>query len=1396
VIDVLAAYIPIDRRHALARRAGLPERTQGAALFADTSGFTPLTEALVRELGPQRGAEAITRQMNRIYAGLIAEIERYGGSVIGFAGDAITCWFDGDTGLRATACALRMQEAMAQLATVELPSGVMTMALKIAVSAGPACRFVVGDPAIQLHDVLAGATVARLAGGEQLARSGEVIVSAEVVAALGPGVGLGWRADPASGGRYAVISELAQAAETRPWPTLAPGALDEPTVRPWILPPVRARLLATQTSFLAELRPCVALFVRFLGIDYDGDPAAGLRLDSYIRWTQRVLARYDGFLIDITIGDKGSFLYASFGAPLAHDDDALRAVAAALELRRPPDAGQFITSVQIGLSQGRMWAGPYGGSTRRTYGVLGQEVNLAARLMMKAPPGQVLISPRLAAAVGRHYQLQALGPVPIKGLQQPLAVSQVLGPREAASRAGAPASGALVGRTEELALLDRALSQARAGVGQLLTIEGPAGIGKSYLTAAFAARAVEQGLRVAAAECQAVERHSAHAAWRQLVRALLGEVGALGAPGDAPAATQLAALEAYLRALNPDWLLRLPLLGEMLGLPIPDNPTTAALEPRLRQEALNGLIIDLLGAWSSQRPLLLLIDDAHWMDEPSQRLTATLARVIDQCPLLLALAQRPAAGAESLWAAEPDLAAAPTQLVLGEIGRDAVGTLLERQLGGPPKPLARELVEALAQGNPYFVEELARGLQEQGALVPAAGGGWELGPDIVSGLQRMGCLGWDAQRGGWRLAGDTRLPAINLGLPDSIHKVVLARMDRLPEAPKLTLKVASIIGRVFQRSLLTQTHPLSPSEPALQEQIALLEAREFTRQLAPPPQPLDSFRHSIAQEVSYETLLEVQRRELHERAGLALETLQPDAVEALAYHFQRGGLREKALEYLGRAARKAQREYANETALGYYEEALALEQHWRWHLGRAEVLHLLGRREQELDALRALDAFADAPALAAALLWSQYHESVGDYPSAATAAARALDRCRADGDTLGQARCLAQLGLIARRQGDYGGARGWYEQALLLSDADTLPSGEIARVLAQVLQELGVVSYHQGDYDEAHTYYERALGLSVLADNRKGEADALNSLGALEDTRQNLAEALVYYNKALELRRAIGDRSGEGGVLLNLAILHCSRGDYGQARADAQRALAIQQETGNRWEEVNTWNSLGIMYQELGDLGQARACLQRGLALSQAIGDEAGRSYLLANLGLVLRDQGDLAEATEQLSAGLALARSQNDPDQVAGFLNYLSTASLEAGRHQQAIEQASEALAIRQKLGLLAGTTQSLATLAATNARLGRSDIARDFAQQTLALLDQYAGEGLETPQRDYFVCYQVLVQLGAGSARAALESAYRLVMERANTITDPELRGSYLQQVTINRQIIAAARAQGLSD
>ena len=656
-MESLDVYIPMDRRQAMVRGQELPDRAQGAALFADISGFTPLTEALVHEFGPRRGADELTRQLNQIYDALITEVHRYGGSVISFGGDAIICWFDGDNGLRATTCALAMQAAMSQVsAWAESTPSVLDipLAIKAGVACGPVRRFLVGDPHIRYLDILAGATVDLMGQAGQQANKNEVVVGSEIISLIGDQVVIAaWRPEqdgppsPGSEQRFAVVTGLTSPPINVPTSVIGsssatPLPLTEAQIRPWLLAPVYERLKAGRGMFLAELRTAVALFLRFGGLDYDLDDAVGQKLDAYICWVQNVLAHYEGYLIEVTIGDKGSSIYGVFGAPLAPGDDAARAVAAALQLQTPPPELGYITNVQIGLSQGQMRAGPYGSSTRRAYGIHGSEVNAAARLMDQAEPGQVLISKRIAEAAAKNYDFEYLKPVQVKGLQEPIPVYRVLNRRLPTPER----LTSLVMRQEALQELEQVLEIVLAGQEQILRLEGVAGVGQSHLTADFVQRAHNRGFQVARGICRSPAPGNDYAPWRQIFRAWFDLADEPLADQD-PAewsAQQLAQVQDIIKDINLDWLSLLPLLNRLLDLDIPDNAATSDIEPALRRGIFLALTLEMIDTWTQHRPTLLLIEDAHWLDEASQELTLALARSVVNKPILLTLVHQPQGG--------------------------------------------------------------------------------------------------------------------------------------------------------------------------------------------------------------------------------------------------------------------------------------------------------------------------------------------------------------------------------------------------------------------------------------------------------------------------------------------------------------------------------------------------------------------------------------------------------------------------------------------------------------------------------------------------------------------------------------------------------------------------------
>jgi DNA-binding response OmpR family regulator len=464
--DTAAIYIPMDRRQALAGGTSLPELSEGAALFADISGFTPLTESFARELGLQRGAEEITRQVNRVHTVLIDSAHRYAGSVVSLGGDAITCWFEGDPGPRAVACALAIQDSMQQFAQITAPGGMLvSIGVKVAVAAGQVRRLLVGDPRVQVIDALAGHVVDDLAEADRHAKRGEVIATGALANALGDQLVVSeWRAD----GKFALIAKLASEVCAVPWPAIPAGTIDDERSRAWLPPAVYEKVQGGQSAFLSELRPVAALFLRFGGIDYDNDPEARAKLDAFVRWVQSVAARHDGLMLQVAIRDQGCYAYITFGAPIAHYDDATRAVRAALQLQSRPAEFAYVTGVAAGVTYGPMRAGAYGSSTQRAYTVIGDKTNLAARLMMAAAANTALCDETVYEAARDAIIFEPLTPISVKGKSHPIAVYKPVAERSG-SEGAAELNHAMV--IDRLAPADQLALKTASVIGRVFSFE-------------------------------------------------------------------------------------------------------------------------------------------------------------------------------------------------------------------------------------------------------------------------------------------------------------------------------------------------------------------------------------------------------------------------------------------------------------------------------------------------------------------------------------------------------------------------------------------------------------------------------------------------------------------------------------------------------------------------------------------------------------------------------------------------------------------------------------------------------------------------------------------------------------------------------------------------------------
>lgn len=1394
--DPLKAYAAMDRLQALAQGLSLSESSEGCAAFTDISGFTPLTEALVDSMGEFRGAEELASLLNRVYDALITEVHRYRGSVIGFSGDGMLSWFDGDPLTRAVAASIAMREALAPLASVEFDSRSITLSIKTALAAGRARRLLVGDPKIQQIDVLAGETLDRLARVGRNIAENEILLDESTSRALSPDqVALSFRED------MAVVREILTEVPATPWPAVAGAAVSEEILQSFVPGPVYARLAAGQGEFLAELRPSVAVFIRIASLNYDEDEAAGEKLDAYVRWVQAVLARYDGYLLEISTGDKGTYLYASFGALAAHGDDSSRAVGAAMQLRQVPSELAFAEPIQIGLSQGRVRAGAYGGHARRAYGALGDEVVLAARLMEAAPEGNINCSGHVSHSARGQWVFEPVAPVHLKGKSKPVPVYRPLGK---ASKEKGEALRDLVGRDAELQTLVELLAAVRSGHRRVVVLEGEAGIGKSRLLDALSRIADDQGFRWLRGAGQATEQQTAYGPWRDIIMALL-EIDETK-----PLIDQQRHIQEHGLLADDRLKKRVSLLNDILDLDLPETALTRSFDPKLRHESLNALVVELLRAATQHAPLIFVLEDAHWADSLSWALMLSTARSLRGCSALAIIELRPVD--ESAYPERAMMAGldGAEVICLSSLAPDAIVAVAAARLGVavdelPPDVAA--LIRERAGGNPFFAEEMADTLLETETLT-VHGKSCRLNEDLKNLTQ-------------W--------------VPDTVEGIVLGRIDRLPAQQQLVMKAASVIGRSFEDRVLMAIHPAAPSERDLLRHLEDLTVRNMTVLERIEPTRTFAFRHAIARQVAYDTLLFSQRRELHRAAALWYEVSSEDEEQHYAllfHHWDHAEDEERTHRYAKLAGDQAASRFANKEAADYLSRALELtapkdlEEQWSLLQSRFDLYELMGRRKEQEEDLNAMEDVAaslgdDHYQVEVTLLRARYADARSDYKAAIEASDEAAQAAMLLGDVKLEASAHLVMGGALLVQGEAVSAQGELERALDLAqraDAPVIESHclrnlgrtmahlnsfeqavarytealELARLRgdrraeAMFLRDLGVSFIRLGRPQEARESLERSLQIEREIGHRRGEAMTLGNLGVLAGEGGDAQDAERYFGQTLEIQIEVGDRWGEAMCLSNLGVAAADRGDEGAAMEFYEAALEIWKDIKNRDGAAITLSNLSSIYARCGSYEKAAVCGDEALRLCRETGNRWQEALTIDCRGILAFLQDRFSEAAEDAEQALAIAREIGARSLEAWALTNLGNAMASLGKLHEADDAFQAAREIRIALGEYHLVMGTLAGWARAALQHGDTSRALKFVEEYLTCAEEHFPHEAELDPFGALSCFEVLDSVGDPRAQGLLTRAYESLQMRAARISDETLRHSYLKRVCSHRRIV----------
>jgi len=925
--------------------------------------------------------------------------------------------------------------------------------------------------------------------------------------------------------------------------------------------------------------------VLFADVSGSMDLAEGQDPEEWRKIMQRFFAilaaaveRFEGTVDKFT----GDGIMAVFGAPIAHEDHARRACYAALQML--DDVSEYAAelrrglglnfSTRIGINSGEVVAGAIGSGGEGEYTAIGHTVGLAQRMEALAEPGKAYLTESTAELAHGYMRLEDLGQFEIKGASRPMRVFELVGVGAARSRLDLSRErgfSSFVGRDEEMAELEAALARAERGEGAAVGIVAEPGIGKSRLCHEFAERCRERGIEVF--ECQA-QAHARSIPFMPVLQMLRSYFGIGDGDGERIVREKIAGRTLL---LDPDFAEDLPLLFDFLGVPDPDRPV-AQLSAEARHRALRGTVCRLVRAPNRRESIVALVEDLHWMDEGSANLLGELIVAVEGTKTLAVVNFRPEYEAE--WSSAPTYRG----ISLKPLGPDDSRELL-RDLAGADPSLdgLGDLVHERTAGNPFFIEEIVRGLAESGHLA--------------------------GERGAYRLA----RPVEDAGVPASVQTVLAARIDRLGPTAKHLLQAASVTSKEFSERSLGMVSGLKQSEnydAALCELIDggfLYEAELY-------PERIFAFRHPLTREVAYGTQLADQRAATHAATARALIELNPDRHDELAAliasHMESGEETLEAARWSARAAywagssrpqdalrlwRKTMEltdglEETEETkAMAVMSRLLQLDFAWRVGMDNEEEARLTAEAEEiatrtgDLHSLALLKVATDArPGLPhVATVWLD-------------AVAETIRLADESGDLHLRIAIRAAGSYAHLCAGDFAGFDRALDEVLELAGDDRRAGAGIVigSPVAWATMAKGLVLRERGQLEEAEAQFKAALRIATEEGDPEIASWTRSNQALMLTMRGELEAATALAGRNCELTERLGDVFSRSLALANLGGTQIAGGDYAGALDSLEEAERIYRAAvGGGGDEMETWRA-GLRSEALSGVGRAEEALE------------------------------------------------------------------------------------------------------------------------------------------------------------------------------------------------------------
>ncbi|HZI34395.1 MAG TPA: adenylate/guanylate cyclase domain-containing protein [Gaiellales bacterium] len=1143
---------------------------EGTVVFVDISGFTKMSERLAR-LG-RVGAEEVTDVVGFVFRQLLGTAYANGGGLIKFGGDALLLFFSGEHHASdGVAAAIGMRRTLSEMGAIDTSAGKVRLRMSVGVHSGEFHFFLVGERHREL--LLTGPGASTVVAMEGTADAGEVVVSLDTAAQLPPEL---LSQPKGEGMRLRRHLRPDEARNYEPDPQHVPPSVDLAECIP-----VSLRELLLTGHGDPEHRRVTIGFIHYDGLDemVAARPAEEVAdaLEALVSAAQVACEAHGVTFLGTDVDRDGGKLILVTGAPTASPDDEARMLAALRELQ----AAELSIPIRVGVNTGPVFAGDIGPSYRRTYTVMGDAVNLAARVMGKAEPGQILASQSVLDACSVTFETTELDPFMVKGKTLPVYASVIgrpLGTKATTGERELP----MVGRDFETGILQRAVRAALQGEGSIVEIVGPPGIGKTRMLTAM--REVGSEMRLLSASCDLYGASTPYAALRPLL------LQALEVDPDASREAIVSRLMHVVWSGAPELSMWLPLLGVPLDLDMPTNPDVDQLGQEFRRTRLNEVVTKLLSSILSG-PTLIAIEDAHWMDEASADLLLQLCREVAGRPWLIGVTRRNEASGFAAPAG-----GATVSLHLDTLAEEKVVELLIAATEDSPlRPHEMSILARRSGGNPLFLQELLSAT---------------------------------------RLAGTTE------GLPDTVEAMVTAQIDQLASPDRRLLRVASVLGMRFRSALAEQLL----DEPATAGAAAWRRLGDFLaedgagfyrfRHALMRDAAYEGLAYRRRRDLHFRAGETIERQRATDEAHIDL----------LAMHFFHGHVQDKAWDYSRRAAAVAESKFAIADAAEHLERALqvaprgahgdpAAEAESAEALG--DLRERMGQYPQAAAAYRRARRLLEQDEVALGRLYFKHsvlEERSGSNPQALRWLRRGMQLLEGRTDTPAAqqyARLIASYGQIRQAQGRRLDGVAWLSRAIeIAQQADE----KEALAHAYFILDWALVELGRGS-EAVHS--ERALELYRELGKLGPQATIYNNLGLFAWWEGRWDEAVELYDKGRQLRVRIGDEVDAATGTHNIAEVMSDQGRLAEAQPLFVEALRVWRSSEYGTGVAYATRSLGQVASRQGDFERAAALYDAAREQFQALVAESELIDTDTRIAEALAFQGRSEEAIELASACL-----------------------------------------------------------------------------------------------------------------------------------------------------------------